>query len=341
MRRGRQFGVGADQASARRLDRIVARIANHRRSQARQAHLRKQPIDRRLLREVRPDVQQLRMVDAVAPADRQRRADAPRHRRAAAAAIEIEARPERLLDAAADREVGVGPENAPLAVSEPREIFVEAISAFVCHLRGIGRRRGADAFRPEADAREQIERSVLAEQVAAAHLEEPARRELELLDGVAGLRRSHQPLAPFEPAAVADRRHRRFLDRDDDVAAVLLAGKLEIRDVDAAEQPERRDARARLVFLLLRERLPALELHFAQNRFARRALVADDQHVVDQNLRPLVDGEAELDLRSVADGFRRGLHCHFGVAAVEIQQRDAVGVARKSAARNTAGPAPM
>ena len=70
---GRQLGVDADQAPAGRLDRIVARVANQRRRHARETHLRKQPIDLGLRGEVRLDVQELRAVDAVAAADRQRR----------------------------------------------------------------------------------------------------------------------------------------------------------------------------------------------------------------------------------------------------------------------------
>ena len=224
-------------------------------------------------------------------------------------------------------------------IGEPREVFVEPVSAFVCRRRRD--RRRSSALTPLGRKLTRVNRSSdrsLPNRLRRLTWKNPRGATWNSSTASAGLRRSHQPLAAFEPAAVADRRHRRFLDGDDDVAAVLLAGKLEIRDVDAAEQPERRDARARLVFLLLRERLPALQLHFAENRVARRALVADDQHVIDQNLRPLVDGEAELDLRSVADGLRRGLAPSLPGSRDSDTAARCCRRRRKSAARNTAGP---
>ena len=105
-----------------------------------------------------------------------------------------------------------------------------------------------------------------------------------------------------------------------------LARKLQIRNVHAAEQPKCGQPRARLIFLFLRERLPALQLHLAENRFSPRALVADNQHVIDQNLLALVDGELQFDLRAVSDRLRLGADGDFLIPAIQIQQRQVVGI---------------
>ena len=91
--------------------------------------------------------------------------------------------------------------------------------------------------------RVEIRRPVLAPQVAAADLEEPARRELEVLLRLS-FRTGGQHPVDFRAAAVADRRSQRFLDRDDDVgimsACHAAAGAMRTR----RNKPERRSAAA-------------------------------------------------------------------------------------------------
>ena len=112
------------------------RVSRMRRTRhARQTHLREQPIDFGLRCEVRLDVQQLRVVDAIAAADSERAAEAPCERRARASPVEVETRSHRLLDAGADRGIGIGAENAPFAVGDAREILVESISAVIAERR--------------------------------------------------------------------------------------------------------------------------------------------------------------------------------------------------------------
>ena len=80
---------------------------------------------------------------------------------------------------------------------------------------------------------------------------------------------SMDSLAELEPAAVADRRRRRFLDRDEQIPPGLVAvGQL--RDPRAAEQAERGKAALRLDDAVDAERIARLDLQLALDRFASR-----------------------------------------------------------------------
>ena len=125
-----QLAVEADQPACAGLDRIVARVANERAGERGQPHLRKQPIDQRLLRRGNADVEDAGPIDGVAPAQREVPPDAPRQRDVGASAVEREARPPGLLDAAGERAVGRRAENSALAVGEPGEILVEPVRPF-------------------------------------------------------------------------------------------------------------------------------------------------------------------------------------------------------------------
>ncbi len=129
-RPGRQFGIGADEASRRRLERIVPRVTNQRRRDARQPLIGKQAIDLRLSFEVRLGEESI-LFDPVAPADRDRAADPARQRRAAASAPEVEARPDPLLGAGGDAEIKIGTPYAPLEIRELHEVFVEPFLTFL------------------------------------------------------------------------------------------------------------------------------------------------------------------------------------------------------------------
>ena len=76
----------------------------------------------------------------------------------------------------------------------------------------------------QTDAGEEIQRPVLAEQIPASHIDERARRQLEFLRRRAAFHRTvHHAQPPLEPAAVAERCRRRFLDRHQQIALGFIA----------------------------------------------------------------------------------------------------------------------
>ena len=102
-------------------------------------------------------------------------------------------------------------------------------------------RRQHHVARAQADAGEEVDRPVLAPQVAPADLEEATRRQLEPLLRLPAFAGRPQPGAALDAAADADRRGRRLLDLDEHVAP-RLAGVPQLLDGDATEQPERGQA---------------------------------------------------------------------------------------------------
>ena len=102
--------------------------------------------------------------------------------------------------------------------------------------------------------------------------------------------------------------------------------QLQVGNVHATEEPKRGDAAARVVFVLLRQRLAALELNFSGNHVAPRTPVADDQDVIDQNLRPFVDGKLHIDARFVGRERGQGLNGNFLVPAIQIEHAQRIGV---------------
>ena len=130
---------------------------------------------------------------------------------------------------------------------------------------------GVDALlRVERDAREEVQRAVLAEHVAPADLEERARRDVEPLGRDAALGRRDDDAADLDAAAVADRRRRRLLDRDQQIAR-RLAAVAQLGDARAAEQAERGQPPLALVDRAEAERIAGLDLQLALDR--RRSLV--------------------------------------------------------------------
>ena len=101
----------------------------------------------------------------------------------------------------------------------------------------------------------------------------------------------------LDAAAVADRGHRRLLDRDEDVA-LFAAAVRQLVDADAPEEAERAQPAPAFDLILKAERLAGPELQLAQDDVLLRVPVADDQDVVDDRLRAFLDGEGEVDARS-------------------------------------------
>src|SRR5262249_21299647 len=150
---------------------------------------------------------------------------------ARAAASEREARSNLLFGCEIHEGVGLRVEHARLAVGCRHAVLRDGVR------------------RLKADARVQVHRAVLPEQVASADLERRSRCDLELLGGHPPpllLPGGPGPEAPFEPAAITDGGGRRLFNCHEQVArcAVSLA---ELRDAGAAEQPECREAPLALV----------------------------------------------------------------------------------------------
>ena len=95
----------------------------------------------------------------------------------------------------------------------------------------------------------------------------------------------HDPQPPLDAAAVTKRRRRRFLDRDQQVAAGLVAvpqlGQLRC----AAKQLERRQPALALVLGFETERIAGLELKLPLDRLRAGANVAGNQYVIDEDAR--------------------------------------------------------
>src|SRR6185503_10189007 len=127
----------------------------------------------------------------------------------------------------------------------------------------------------------------------APDIEESPRRELDVLFGLAFCAGGPQPCRELETATVADRRRRRFFDRDDDVAA---RGRpvLQLLDVDAPEQPELAETAAAFEQVAQSQRRARLQDDFAADDLVRSATVADDDDVVDDRLRAFVDVERQI-----------------------------------------------
>src|SRR5690606_26937655 len=109
---------------------------------------------------------------------------------------------------------------------------------------------------------EQVDRLVAPEQVAPAVLEEAAGRQLEHLHGgTAGLV-PPEALSALEAPAVPDRRRRRLLHADEQVAMVDAA-VIELGDPHPAEEAEGADPALALGEVGVAERHAGLEHHLA------------------------------------------------------------------------------
>src|SRR5206468_9726062 len=115
---------------------------------------------------------------------------------------------------------------------------------------------GGRVLRVQAEAREQVDRAVAAEEISPPDLEEYSRREVELVARRTARRRAgHEP--PLEPAAHAEGRRGRFVDCHEQVARRFVTVP-EFADPDAAEQTEAGQAALAVVDRSQAERPPRL-----------------------------------------------------------------------------------
>src|SRR5581483_1235884 len=171
---------------------------------------------------------------------------------------EREARSDLLLERQIQQPVGRRVEQPRLAVRADRLVFRQAAA----------RRR---LVQRHAEAAEHTDRLGLAEQVAARVLHEAARRDLQPRRAGAAiffLRDLQQP--PLAAEAVADRRRRRLLDGDEQVAARFVAVP-QLVDAGAAEQAEAEQPPLRVVDLREAEGIARLNLQLALDRARGRA----------------------------------------------------------------------
>src|SRR6266850_6380788 len=151
--------------------------------QLREAYLRKEPVDQdRVLVRREPLVEELRVLERVASRHAVRPREAPAGFRAHFARPEAEARSDRLVQDPREQHVRARVERLWLAIGGQDAVFVQSIPAALAR-RGqpLARVADHDVARFEARPREQVDRSVLAPQVAAAYFERAPRRELEAL----------------------------------------------------------------------------------------------------------------------------------------------------------------
>ena len=113
----------------------------------------------------------------------------------------------------------------------------------------------------------------------------------------AGPRRP-QYLVRLDTAAVTDRRHRRLVDGDEYVLPVAAA-VAQLRDANAAEQAERAERPLTLVTVFAPERCAGPQLHLVQDDARIGVRIADDQDVVDDCLRSLLNGERHVGARPI------------------------------------------
>ena len=225
-------GVEADDRAAGRVENVVAAIAARGGRKHREAHLRKQAIDVRPLFIADALVEQLRVAQRIAADQREVAPHAPRELGLQAAPAEVEAGADGLLEIAGDLRVDVA-ERGRIAQRREHAIFVEAETG-VAGVRPI--------LRTETPARKHRRDAVAAEQIAAAHFEEAAGREIHFLRRAAVGRRSGAA-SRFHARAVADHRRRRFVDGDNHVARAL-ARLAHIGDAHAPEQTRARSTGA-------------------------------------------------------------------------------------------------
>ncbi len=80
------------------------------------------------------------------------------------------------------------------------------------------------------------------------------------------------------------------------------------RDLHAPEEPQRAQPPPALELILQAERSARLELQLPEDDVRLRVRVPDDEDVVDDALRPLLDGEREIDARVIGAGAEGDVH---------------------------------
>ena len=306
-----EFAVHRHERASSRVQRVVARVANHRVGDRRDAHLREQAIDVQLILGIDARVEELGAPDTVAGHERGVLAEQARPVDARLLPTEAEARANGLLHERRHVEVGAVEERARLSPRPEHAVLVEGQS-------------GAIAFRvtrvvprSHARAQEQAEGPVLPPQVAATGFEEPARRELEVLLDLAGLGHGPQALTALQACTVTHRRHGRLLDGDDDVMGVDV-GLPDVDDPHAAEEAEGREAALALEDAAQAERLSADDAELSPDGVLAGAHVADDEDAIDDRLPALDDRERDRDGAHFLVGLEARLDLRLPVAVVEV-----------------------
>ncbi len=179
----------------------------------------------------------------------------------------------------------------------------------------------------QADAAEDIDRTVLAKQIPAAEPEKRPRRDVELIGRDAVVAR-HRLDAPFRTQPVVDRGRRRFLHGDDHVVSGFVA-VAQLGDLHSAKEAERREPALRVVQRARTERIAALHLQLALDGVGFRVHVAGDHHVIDEHARSFANVEADVNVHVLLRELRTRLHVHVAVAEILIREPDGVAVDRE------------
>ena len=134
-------------------------------------------------------------------------------------------------------------------------------------------------------------------------------------------------MPPSTPPPKPIRRRRRLLHLHEHVATQFAAAT-QLFDHDPPEQSERHQALLGLYPCLVPEGLARLQQQLAFDDLGARALVAHDDHVVDENLRAFANREVNIRAGTVFEERHDGFDDHALVATVAILQIDAIPIAR-------------
>src|SRR5262249_16506307 len=145
--------VGAHKAAIRRIGEIVARVANDGGGKRRQSDLWKQSVDRHAVGRVDLLVEQFGSLDLIRPADADCARDPAPEVRGERPAGEGEARSVLLLECSGEKGVRRRSENARFTIGPDHAVLAESS------------RSGLRLKIAETDARKQVDRAVLPEQI--------------------------------------------------------------------------------------------------------------------------------------------------------------------------------
>ena len=156
--------------------------------------------------------------------------------------------------------------------------------------------RDGVVFPTQAHPGEEVNRPVLAPQVSASDLKETARRKLEPLDRLARLlgglaTQTHRGL---ETSAIAETRGGGFFYDDDDVAK-SLAAVAKLPDLDPSKEPQRVQSAPSLGVVDQAQGRPFLQRDLLPDGCGPDRVIPDDEDVVDDDLRPLIDAIHDID----------------------------------------------
>src|SRR5439155_19271756 len=97
-------------------------------------------------------------------------------------------------------------------------------------------------------------------------------------------------------------------------------------ETDAAKETERREPALALVDGLQPERIAGTDLQLALDRLGARPHVADDQHVVDEDLRAFLHGVGHRDVRVVLAESRSRLDGRVRIAAIVVHRLNRLAI---------------